>query len=208
MIVKLAHITFATREDEMQQVIENFAGYETQFIERELPNIEAKRQLFFAEHASHSLAKLDNKNNWPVEVVAYDSCYGISATHLLPDGRGVRIPTSNLDESLAFWKQMGFVEKCNCSDEVHMTGKFPMDHCAFELNLFQEDSFSNKTLDMKGIVAIAFAVTGLPQMINKLNSCGIHASQPEVLTIHGKELEIAFANSSTGDIVELIGIKR
>lgn len=208
MIVKLAHITFAIREKEMQRVIDNFAGYEMQFIERGLPNIEAKKQLFFAEHASHSLAKLENKNNWPVEVVAYDSCYGISATHLLSDGSGLCVPTSNLDESLAFWKQMGFAEKCNRGDEVYVLGKFPMDHCAFQLKLFQDDSLSKKTLDMKGVVAIAFAVTGLPQMINKLNARGIYASQPEVLTVHGKELEISFANSSAGDIVELIGLKR
>lgn len=208
MIVKLAHLTFATEKSDIEKMAGGFQGYSVQFREEGLINIDAKSRFFQTCHPDHTLVKLESEQGPPIEIVGYDRCVGQSRAVWSPEERQLHLFTSDLENSMAFWKRIGFVPAERSRREAWMRARFPMDKWPVELRLTQADPIPPEALDLRGMVAAAFAVTGLARWVETLNKAGIQASSPQTLQVNGQQLEISFANSGTGDIAEFFSIKR
>lgn len=207
MIVKLAHLTFAAEKMDVEKMCGRFADHHIQFGEKGLANIPAKERFFQKPHADHDLIKLESEQGVPVEIVGYDRCIGESPAKWCAEKRTLYLFTSDLANSVSFWKRLGFTLVEQSHQEVCLRACFLMDRQPVELRLIPTETVI-QALDQRGLVAVAFVVTGLDRWIGKLSSWGVQTSAPQELMVNGHWLEISFASSGSGDIVEFFSIKR
>ncbi len=204
MILMLDHITFATPAEKRRQTMEQFCGYSVRFSEDGLPNIAAKQPLFQRPHISHELIKLDSPAGYPIEVVVYDVCRGVSGISICQDKTEIWIPTQGTAGSIAFWKSLGFNMAEN--DPALLVAKGPLDRMPVKIRLLEVCSGQKAWLDQEGPVALAFIVTHHADLQKKLSQQGFAVSKADSLSVNGKALRISFAVSGYGDIAEIISV--
>ena len=207
MIVKLAHLTFATGKTDVEKMCGCFVNHHIQFSEKGLANIPAKELFFQKPHADHNLVKLESEEGVPIEIVGYDRCIGDSPAKWCAEKRMLCLFTSDLTNGVSFWKRLGFTLVEQNQQEACLRACFLMDRQPVELRLIATETVI-QALDQRGLVAVAFVVTGLDRWVEKLNSWGVQTSVPQELMVNGHWLQISFASSGSGDIVEFFSIKR
>ncbi len=206
MILMLDHITLATPAEKRRQTLERLCGYSVRFSEEGLPNIAAKQPLFQRPHASHELIKLDSPAGYPLEVVVYDACRGLSGLSVRQDEAEIWIPTQDAAGSAAFWQNFGL---CPAEDDpALLAGKGPLDRMPVKIRLLEGRGGQKAWLDQEGPVALAFIVTHHADLQKKLLQQGFAVSGADDLSVNGKALRISFAASGYGDIAEIISVGR
>lgn len=204
MVIMLDHITIAVSRAMLAQMREGFPNYRERFSEWGLRNIEAKKPFFQAPQVDHDLLKLEQEQGFPLELVAYETCTGISGVEMEPDLFTVHWPTWDAGASLLFWKTIGF--KQTGPDTLALRG--PLDKRALYLTLREAPERPAHYLDQTGVAAIAFVVKGFDRIREKIVQAGFFCPPGELLCVNGKTRKIGFAQGKCGELVELVSIER
>lgn len=206
MILMLDHITIAAPAEKRAETLAGLCGYGVRFWEDGLPNIAAKQPLFQKPHASHQLIKLDSPDGYPLEVVLYDTCRGLSDLVINQSKAEIDIPTQDIAGSAVFWRMFGLCP--DKDDPALLTGKGPLDRMPVKIRLLAGRKNKKAWLDQQGPVALAFIVTRQEDLLKKLSRQGFSVSEIDSLCVNGQTLCIAFAASRYGDLAEIISIEK
>lgn len=118
------------------------------------------------------------------------------------------IASSNIDESVQFWKQIGFHtvnrfdEYCKLRFRCMFSGKYYYIY----LYLDRRKVFVREDLDSLGFHVLGLISTSIKQEIEKMRMLGIECTSVENICVRGRELSVFYARAPEGLIVEFVSL--
>lgn len=199
MIIKVDHIAFSCSKIEVDKVIKNFPLHKKVFYERALLNIEAKKRLLRGNTPDHDIILLHHTGGgMPVEVTAYDKVSG-EAKYGMKE-QTVIAYTCNLKESSEFYAAIGF----KLSGYNLFSLRTLMDENDLSLELVERQQAEKYYLDNQGFSALALITNSVSREKMKLEAKKVTTTDINRLIVNRRELQIFFAYSEYGDVVEYI----
>ena len=103
MIMKFDHIAFSCSRTEIDEKLKQFSSYEKVFYEKDLPNIEAKKDLLSNDAPYHDIILLKHTSRGIfMELTAYEEVSGTAKYDL--EEQAVIVHTSSIESSINFYK--------------------------------------------------------------------------------------------------------
>jgi len=221
MIIHIDHLALTTDgfKDDIN-ILEKF-GYKLRFLERDIKNLDIKKQFLRNFTKNHDIALLDNINglsieliNYPVSGVEKSIFYPKINNNTISKLQDVRkgfseicFKTHNFSESLKFWKSLDFhvyeqnknITRLKIRSLINRSDYFV---CIENANELEGQCF----LDDLGFNSIALISTSITKDRDFLIKQNFDATPIDTLELNGKNLNIFFVKGPSLELLEIIGI--
>lgn len=119
------------------------------------------------------------------------------------------VKAANIKKSIIFWGRFGFKVVEEGGDFAKLELKSLLDQSTYQVFLQESDYKDDKPcLDDRGFNCIAFVSNSAKNEKDFLNKKGIETTEIEEINLNHKRLDIFFAIGPSGELVEIIGVKR
>lgn len=200
MILKFDHISYSCKQECENNV--SFETYNEVFCEKNLLNLQIKKELLECESKHHTIKMLNSSENYPIEITSYPNCNQNGRKYELINGE-IAVYTSNPEKTLQYMKNIGFRQV-----EDNLLQLKPMlDAGPVMVRVIYDERVPLKWfLDYEGFGSLAFVVDNAVKYKRKLEERGIYVTDAQQLCVNGKNLNIFFSISESGEIVEFISL--
>lgn len=212
MIIKIDHIAYSSLslDSDVRQL--NNIGYELAFKETVLSNLSIKQNFLKYFDKNHQLALMTKKNSYNIELLNHNNINeseGFIKPLNLEDENfnKIIIDTDNVENSLSFWKLLGFSYMQEVDKLQQMKFSSPLEQNAFYIYL-RYNKTNRKFLDDRDYNCIALITNSAIKEQGNLIKNGFPTSDIEELDVNGQKLKIFFAQREDCEIVEIIEIVR
>ncbi|GAU80038.1 VOC family protein [Fusibacter sp. 3D3] len=207
MILKIDHITFTHLKNKGLKAL-NPEGYNLVFHEKTLPNTTCKMDLLEFNQSDHGIIFLKKEDCISIEITEYDF---IGEGHYYTASRDFRVlkySVDDLETASLFWNCFGFKLIEGSETRLILCYKSIIDNSMLTLEIKKDECSKRSYLDSEGFCCIAFITSSIEKEVKKLRGKGYPVSEKSELVVNGQLMEMAFVCSPSGEIVELIEIRR
>lgn len=204
MILKFDHISFSCEKKEFP-LFSIISGYELQFQEVSLKNLNCKQTFLQSPHADHDIYMYENKQLPPIEITAYDTCFKGRDSMSMENGMPV-IFSPNPEKTAAFLVLFGLKQTHSDNTESVLEGNFVLGG-PITIRIKKADTAEWK-LDKAGWSSICFLSSDSFKELKKLSAAGYAVTDVEELDVNQKRMSIGFCKGPFGEIIEIISVKR
>lgn len=206
MILKVDHVSFSCPTDYQYTEVMP-PGFHVDFIEKDLENIPCKFPFLYKRQDTHTIIFLKYEDSAPIEVTQYKHCSNVETNIELRDGRYC-LYVNDICASQLFFENLGFKTTSVDNQEITMEIKPILDKFVFKIKLMPIKNNNTWFLDQTGFSSIAFFVDDVQKTMNKMKKNGYEITFPQELKVNDKKLNIGFVRGKSGEIIEIIGLKR
>lgn len=212
MIIKIDHIAYSSLDlDSDIKKFENI-GYDLAFKESNLENLSIKKDFLNHFGNKHQLALMTKKICYSIEILNHNNINtseGFIEPFNLEDENfnKIIINTDNIENSINFWKLLGFSPTQEVDKMQEMKFSSPLESNAFYIYLSYNKP-ERKFLDDKGYNCVALITNSAKREQDNLIKKGFSTSEIEELEVNGQKLKIFFVQRDNCEIVEIIEIVR
>ncbi len=113
----------------------------------------------------------------------------------------------NLEQSINFWKSLGFelIEQSETLAKMKFVSL--LDHNNYFIYLKKANTIGNNLLDDRGFNSVAFICKSIDRVIRKIKNEKIIITKQQDLTINHKNLKICFIKGPQNELVELVELE-
>lgn len=202
MILKFDHISYSCTKECANNVL--FETYNEVFCEEELINLQIKKELLKYESKYHAIKMLNSNGNYPIEITSYPNCNQNGRKYEVVGGEIV-VYTPAPEKTIHYMKAIGFKQ---VEDDL-LQLKPMLDAGPVILRIVYDKIVPLKWyLDYEGFGSLAFVVDNAVKHKKKLEENGIYVTDIQQLCVNGKNLNIFFSNSESGEIIEFISVEK
>ena len=201
MVLKVDHISYScsTKKEAEESLPE---GYEEEFIETDIPNIQCKKELLHYDNPVHTLRMMKRqKGGVPIEITEYRQV-GQEETGMNLEGDILWIDTPDIGSTAAFFRTLGF------AGQEELVISPILDRESFRICLRSVPYRREACLDSMGYTSLALFVDDLHREVRRLEEEKIRTTGISPLTVQDRDLEISFVIGSCNEIVELISLRK
>jgi len=235
MIVKIDHIALGVNDFNQASVLLEKAGYHNRFLEYNVSNMQCTKQIMRKPSDKFDISLFEKEGSIGIELLNYGHLFpGAGKTTLLGDvnnpdqkyvldlvskalgksepnlepSNSILISTTQIDESIEFWKQFRFQLVWQLESFALMRFKtfFPKGVFYLCLATSARDNSTDDYIDNSGEHVIAFISDSAHSEYQKLQSKGYDQTVISPLVLNNQNLEIFFVRSPSGAIAEVISI--
>ena len=223
MIIHIDHLALTTScFDDDINILEKF-GYKLRFLERNVKNLNIKKQYLRNSTDNHDIALMDCINGMSMEIINYP-LKGLERSIFFPkiDNNAITklkeiqksfsfneicFKSYNFTESLKFWKSLGFQiyeynENNTCLKFRSLITRSDYFVCIENINELKDQCF----LDDLGFNSIALISTSAVKDRDLLKKQNFEVTSIDALELNDKKLNIFFTIGPSLELVEIIGI--
>ncbi|MCM1213723.1 MAG: hypothetical protein NC331_00485 [Lachnospiraceae bacterium] len=203
MIMKFDHISFSCERKSVRSV-SSISGYELQFQNFNLRNIDCKKIFFREPQQGHDIYLYEKVQDVPVEITAYDTCFQ-GEDSMDVENSTVIMYSPDPGKTSEFLASLGLKKMESCGDELFLEGKFALGRVSCAIRKVNAVEWK---LDKTGWSSICFLSSDTKKELQRIQAAGYNVTSVEELTVNQKRMDIGFCTGPFGEIVEIISIKR
>ena len=231
MILHIDHIAVSSINFEKNIKFLESLGYKKKFLQKNIKNLDIKRNFLKKFSFNHDLALLDLIGNFSIEIISYghkmfnNSCFiplvENSKCCFFPNSLNVLesnyqndsffkfnkifVRVKNIEKALKFWSVFGFKFIKRVGIFFVLSFKSLLNKCEYYLYLQESlELNTNFYLDDLGFNSLSFITTSAEKERELISKKGIETTKIEQLFLNDKLLNIFFAKSENGKIIEFI----
>ena len=203
MLIKIDHLSYSCDETFDYKMFLN-KGFELDFYEEQLVNIDCKKALLKYESQYHSIYMLSKEGSVPIEITMYDCVDNIDTGMKLKDNV-LEWEVRNVEITEEFLMALG-ARKGN-DNQLTLKGFF--DKTPLEIKLTKKvDIETQSFLDINGFSSLGLVVDNVNRELDKLQKNGYYVTGVNEIEVNKKRMEIGFVVGLNNEIVELISVRK
>mgnify|MGYP001544167032 CR=1 FL=1 len=206
MIIGFDHIAYSTINIDAE--IENFVNnnYSCKFINKQLKNNIAKKELLENFYDTHDIAFLTGDSIISIEIIEHSKCLPATAGEYKYRQNFIEVNAYNKKTEEEFWENVLRFKKIS-GNKMNLRSFNPSLSCTIEI--CQNKDFSKYYLDSKGYTCMAFYSNNLKEEIRNIEKFGgKEISDIFSFNVNNKLFNITLFRTAGGNLCELLELKR
>lgn len=200
MLIKIDHVSYSC-DGQFDYKIFYDMGYDTEFCEERLENIECKKNLLKYKAELHNIYMLTKEDRIPIEITMYDRVDKID-TGLSLNGNTLEWKVCDIGKAEEFL--MLFGAKKEKESELILKGFF--DKAPLRIKLTENYNKNEPYLDIDGFSSLGLVVDNVNRELVKMKGKGYFVTDVNEIIVNKKKMEIGFVVGENNEIIELISV--
>lgn len=203
MIIKFDHISFSCGK-ELAQSIPFISGYELQFQERALKNINCKQSFFKMPHREHDIYMYEKPQNLPIEITAYDTCFS-GRKSMAVENNSIIMYSPYPEKTIEFLSLFELKRAGRKGNDFVLEGRFVLGGVTLQV---RDANIVEWKLDKTGWSSVGFLSSNVLKELKKVQDAGYEVTCTEQLEVNHRRMNIGFCKGPFGEIIEIIGLQK